>query len=340
MSTTTNDNTISQEITVGGKKFKVEGTVNLKFTEIVGPIDPNPDPDPKPTPDPTKPTEGTVKKGGWGANMDPKVWVRTVMKDFPDQFKVTDGTKNVATNFKTAEAADNFIKYFQRHPDQVSTFFDVDTDDNDNGETHNEDFKGVDNPTETIVGPYPMKAGSKQLGSTVRGPTQRNYASGKPSDWTIERNTKGIQYKKHQAIAKTTFPKVLEHTDNWTIKIGGDHNTNGWFDNGIEMTTGQSCLGTEKEHPSTDSCVIEGDKVGDLRGKTVYQCNVWDQATNKVELWFKDGDAGQWKKLVEGTDVNNFKSKATGNFEVQQRIDGFEKDQPPTIHYMVVQEIA
>jgi len=119
---TTNDNTISQEITVGGKKFKVEGTVNLKFTEIVGPIDPNPDPDPKPTPDPTKPTEGTVKKGGWGANMDPKVWVRTVMKDFPDQFKVTDGTKNVATNFKTAEAADNFIKYFQTKYPPSSTW--------------------------------------------------------------------------------------------------------------------------------------------------------------------------------------------------------------------------
>jgi len=336
--TTADDNKISATFTVGGRTFKVDGDVNLKFTEIVGPI--VPDPEPPTTTDPTKPpTEGTVKKGGWGANMDPKVWVRTVMKDFPDQFKVTDGAKNVATNFKTTEAADNFIKYFQRHPELVSTFFDTDTDDNDDGENHNENFKGVDNPTETIVGPYPMKAGSKQLGSTVRGPTTRNYASGKPSDETIERNTKGIPYKKHQAIAKTTFPAKLEHSDNWTIKIGGDHNTNGWFDNGIEMTSGQSCLGTEKKHPSTDSCVIEGEKVGSLLGKTCYQCNVWDQATNKVELWFKEGDAGQWKKLVEGTDVNNFKSKATGNFEVQQRIDGFEKSSPPTIHWMVVQEL-
>lgn len=115
----TDDNKISQTITVGGKTFKVEGDVNLKFTEVPGPVVPDPEP-PVPPTDPTKPTDFTVKQGGWGANMDPKVWVRTVMKDFPDQFKVTDGTKNVATNFKTAEAADNFIKFFQRHPDQIA----------------------------------------------------------------------------------------------------------------------------------------------------------------------------------------------------------------------------
>ena len=336
-----NDDQIFQTITVGGRTFEVKGKVNLEFVEVVKPIDPEPDKPPVDPKEPEKPTEGKLKKGGWGANMDPKSWVRTVMKDFADQFKITDGNKkNVATNFKTAEAADDFIKYFQRHPDQVSAFFDVDTDDNtDQGETHNEDFKGVDNPTETIVGPYPMKAGSKQLGSTVRGITKRNYASGGPSDWTIERNTKGIPYKKHQAILKVTVPQKMEHDDNISTKIGGDHNTNGWFDNGVSIFEGQTCLGTEVEHPKTKKCIIKGPKMGDLRGKTVYTANVWDAATNKVEFWGKLEGEAEWTKKVEGADIGGFKSKAKGNYEIQERIDGFEEKNPPVIHYMVVQEI-
>ena len=111
------DSKISKTITIGGKTFKVEGDVNLTFTEVPGPVVPDPEP-PEPG-EPTKPTEGTVLHGGWGANMDPKTWVRTVMKNPATEFKVTDGSKNVATNFKTAEAADNFIKYFQRFPDKV-----------------------------------------------------------------------------------------------------------------------------------------------------------------------------------------------------------------------------
>ena len=341
------DNQIVQTITVGGRTIEVRGTVNLQFTEIVKPPVPEPDKppvepqQPPTTTEPTKPTQGTVKKGGWGANMDPKTWMRTAMKDDPKLFKVTDeNKKNVATHFTTAENADNFIKFFQRHPDQVSTFFDVDTDDNDQGEQHSDAFKGEDNPSQIMIGPYPMVQGGKQLGSTVRGPTTRNYASGKPSDETIERNTKGINYPNHQAILKTTFPKTMEHNDNWSIKFGGDHMKNGWYDFGIDIYKGDSCGGNEPDHPNTNLCEVKGKSVGDLRGRTCFMAVAWWKDTNKGELWFKADEAAQWEKLVEGVDVGGFRSKAKDNFEVQQRIDGFEKNNPPHIHYMVVQPIA
>ena len=45
-------------------------------------------------------------------------------------------------------------------------------------------------PAEGADGPYKMKAGSKEMQSTQRGPTTRHYASGKPDDHTIEKNLK------------------------------------------------------------------------------------------------------------------------------------------------------
>lgn len=326
----TDDNKISTTFTVGGRTFKVDGDVNLKFTEIVGPIIP----DPEPT-DPTKPTEGIVKSGGWGANMDPKVWVRTVMKDFPDQFKVTDGTKNVATNFKTTETADNFIKYFQRHPEEVSKFFDVTTPPTTGGEGGTGTV-----PPAPAGAEFPYAITGRYTDSTQRGPTKRNYASGKPSDWTIEKNTKNLAYDNLMSVVDVTIGPAAEweHDDNINIKIGGTHMGSGWFSNTISIYKGESGLGKEEEHPHTDSNVVKGKVYGDLRGKRVKVAATYFKSNNRTEYWiFKDG---KWEMMCGANDVGGFKPKNSGETESQLRIDGFkDENKPPTIHSMKTYEI-
>lgn len=335
MSTTnpTDDNKISTTFTVGGRTFKVDGDVNLKFTEIVGPIVPDPEP-PKPT-DPTKPSEGTVKKGGWGANMDPVKWVRTVMKDFPDQFKVTDGSKNVATNFKTAESADNFIKFFQRHPEEVSKFFDVDGGGDNGGGSGG----GGQQPLTDGVG-LPYAITGNKMDSTFRGPTKRNYASGAPSDWTIEKNTKNIPYDNIMAVADITShpPEGWEHDDDFCLKIGGTHMGSGWFCNGMGIYKGDTGLGKEEEHPKTDKKVVKGKVYGDQRGKRIQIASTYFKSTNRTEYWVFVN--GKWEMACGAENVGGFKPKNDGNTEVQLRIDGFAgEDNPPTIHSMTVYEI-
>ena len=327
------DNKIKITATVGGRTFEIDGDVNLKLTEIVGPVVPDPEPPTNPT-EPTKPQEGTVKQGGWGANMDPKVWVRTVMKDFPDQFKVTDGSKNVATNFKTAEAADNFIKYFQRHPEEVSKFFDIEDGGGDSGSGG-----GGQQPLPDGVG-LPYQVTGRKMDSTFRGPTKRNYASGKPSDWTIEKNVKQIQYENILAVADIDVhpPSGWEHDDDLCIKIGGTHMGSGWFCNGLGIYEGESGLGKEEKHPSTQKGVVKGKTYGDQRGKRVQVAATYFKGTNRTEYWvFKDG---KWEMACGAENVGGFKPKNSGETESQLRIDGFAgENQPPKIHSFTVYEI-
>lgn len=331
------DNQIVQRITVGGRTIEVRGTVNLEFTEVVQPQVPNPEPEPPGQTEPTKPTEGTVKKGGWGANMDPKSWIRTSMRDHPDQFKITDGTKNVATNFTTAETADNFIKYFQRHPDQVAVFFDV--DDPNPPDTQGPPGQGGQQPLPDVVGTLPYQTTGVVLNSTFRGPTKRNYASGKPSDWTIEKNTKNIPFDNVLAVVDVTLGPASEweHDDNINIKIGGQHMGSGWFSNGLSIYEGKTFLGTEKEHPSSKEH-ISGKTYGDQRGKRVQVASTYFKEQNRTEYWiFKDG---KWEMCCGATDVGGFNPNTNDPTEVQCRIDGFAgKDKPPTIHSMTVHEI-
>lgn len=326
------DNKISKTVTIGGRNFLVEGDVNLKFTEIVGPV--VPDPEPNPT-DPTKPAPGTgtVKQGGWGANMDPKTWVRTVMKDDPKLFKITDGSKNVATHFATAEVADNFIKYFQRHPDEVSKFFDVDTTDPDTG------TGGGQQPLPDGVG-LPYAVTGRKMDSTFRGPTKRNYASGKPSDWTIEKNVKQIQYDNIMAVADIDVHPASgwEHDDDLCIKIGGTHMGSGWFCNGLGIYEGDTGLGKEEKHPSTQKGIVKGKNYGDQRGKRVQIASTYFKSTNRTEYWVFVN--GKWEMACGAENVGGFKPKNSGETESQLRIDGFAgENQPPKIHSFTVYEI-
>jgi hypothetical protein len=82
--------------------------------------------------EPPKPTEGTVKEGGWGGNQDPDTWQVTKMKDDPNKFKVIDNNgKNIATEFTTEANATGYIKYYEwvkvnQPPGHVGSESDVD----------------------------------------------------------------------------------------------------------------------------------------------------------------------------------------------------------------------
>ena len=108
----------NQVVTIDGKKYDFKGNVDFSNLSIKKIEDNVPDPEPEPNPDPTKPDQGVIKPGGWGADLVNKsAWKVVNMKNPPNEFKVVDAAgKNVATNFKTKEVAENFIAYFQNHP--------------------------------------------------------------------------------------------------------------------------------------------------------------------------------------------------------------------------------
>lgn len=184
--------------------------------------------------------------------------------------------------------------------------------------------------------PYPVIG--TPMSSTTRGPTTRHYASGKPDDYTIEKNTKSIKYKNYQCVVDITNDCDWAHDDTFSIKLGGTHMGTGWFDNSLSVYEGKTGLGTEPEHPSTNLYIIKGPNVGDTRGKRFkYACTYFTDL-NKVELWTDFGTG--WKKQVEGIDVGGFNPESSED-EFQLRIDGFKTlNDPPTIHSAIVTEIA
>lgn len=330
-----NDPTVRKEITLGGMVYILEGTVDFKITPKGPTTPPGPDVPPIPPSPTTKPDSfGTIKEGAkWSKNPGPSTgWKLVEMNDnkAKKKFVAPDGL-NVIADLESDAQAKAIQDYFAVNvfPPKI-----------DGGTTD----PGPDippsptDPVPTGEGPYPLKG--KVYSSTQRGPTTRHYASGAPDDQTIEKNVTKIQSGNHQMIVDITVPTTMEHDDNLSIKIGGNHMDNGWFDNGISIYEGQSCLGTEIKHPKTKKCIVKGKKYGDLRGKRVQVASTYFLAENKTEYWIKM-PGGVWDKAAEGKDIGGFNSKTKeGEFAVQLRIDGFEsKDKPPEIHSAIVQEI-
>ena len=280
---------------------------------------------PEPQPPIVKPVEGTVKEGGWGAVENPNTWKITKMRDFPDLFKVVDLVdKNVATNFSTEAIAQQYIDYFKSTWEQ---------EDDPQGNEPGAEEKPPEptKPAEGADGPYKMIG--KEMGSSTRGPTVRHYASGKDDDKTIEKNVKDIKAKNYQFLVDVKLT-TIEHNDTVSLKYGGTHMKSGWFDNTVDMESGQVGLGVEKKHPSADLEIIKGTKIGSILNKKIRLAGVYFKDQNKCEMWTNLGDG--WKKGAEGTDVGKFNPKSAVN-EAQLRIDGFEA--VPEISRAVVQEI-
>lgn len=178
-------------------------------------------------------------------------------------------------------------------------------------------------------GPY--KGIGKTVSTSTRGPTTRHYASGKADTTTIEKNAKGISFKNYQFVSYITLNKVGSD-DNVSVKIGGRHMNGGWYDHGVSFKGGQTCLGTEKKHPSTQSCIVKGKKIGSIVGKKIGVAGV--MLNGKTEIWTDSG--GGWQLGASGMNPGGFK-QLSGDNECQLRID----DAPGVqIHCSVVQEIG
>ena len=191
-------------------------------------------------------------------------------------------------------------------------------------------------PAPGQVGPYPGTG--KQLGSTTRRAT-RHYASGKPDDETIEKNTDNISYQNYQCIYFVTMHKI-EHDDTVSSKLGGTHMGTGWHDHGVSFNAGKTCLGTEPSHPDTNSCIKTGASIGSLIEKRIGICTVWRRSGPHTELWTKV-PGGNWIKQLENTGaLGGFTPNQSGDQEAQLRIDGFQDGSDPTIDTAIVQEIA
>ena len=186
------------------------------------------------------------------------------------------------------------------------------------------------------LGPYASTG--RQLGATTRRAT-RHYASGKPDDETVEKNTDNIPYDHYQCIYYVTMHGI-EHDDTVSVKYGGTHMGTGWFDHSISFEDGETCLGYEPDHPNTHSCVITGPSYGSILEQRIGICGVYRKQANLCELWVRKPATGTWVKALSSDDIDGFDPGNNGDDEAQLRIDGFEDGDDPTIDTAVVQEIA
>ena len=318
----------------------LEAILGLHGTTI-----PPPPPECPPLPDDGRPQPSK------GANNDPNTWKVVPMKDDPSLFKVVDNAGiNVADQFDSQTTAQQYINHFkcdtpkpcpdgQKWDPVQKKCVPIPPPPPPCPPGQHRDASGncVPDTPGGETGPY--KGTGKELGHTIRGPTTRHYASGKPDDETIETNTKSIPYTNYQFVVYTTIHDV-EHDDTLSLKFGGTHMGSGWFDCGVGFEDGECCLGVEKKHPSTDLCVVKGPKIGNILEKKIGVAGVYFNRgdTAHIELWTDFPAGSGWKKQVEGDNVANFNPKSDED-EAQQRIDGFVKGSVPTLHSAVVQEI-
>lgn len=310
---------IDEEVLIDGKKYRFQGTVdfsNLTIKRIDGDQPPVPDPEPGPT-DPTKPTEGTIKPGGWGADLVNKsAWKVVNMRDFPEQFKVVDAAgKNVATNFTTQQVAENFVAYFQTH-----------------------EFPPKDeDPTPEPPGPGPTptpgvgtdKYGTKLLvadGSTIEYKYNENFRpDGKRFDFRIDGATKGTEAQGYFRF--TSNPVDDEVSIKWSEKSHSGSNEVQCYDSGVGIKDGKTRMRFENPHPNYSGNLGGGQGVP-LNDKFIGYKGIWTPNADgsvTVKLYQDAGNnegatpANEWKEVYNYTDT---KYKRNGPHpEVTMRID-------------------
>jgi hypothetical protein len=146
---------------------------------------------------------------------------------------------------------------------------------------------------------------------------ERNYASGKPSDITHEWS--GETSAQNYAIIIDITLTEIDHDDTISFKFGGTHMGSGWYDNTYSFESGQSCIGKEEDHPSTDLCVVTGKSIGNLVNTPVKLAAVNIGKGEKLEMYSNLGSG--WTKDVESSNgVDGFRPQVEED-EVVIRID-------------------
>jgi hypothetical protein len=311
------DNKISNQIVVNGKKFQVDGTVDLKFT----PIDENnpiPVPDPDPDPNQEKPTEGTIKDGGWGGNTDPKTWTVTNMRNPSDQYKVVDDKGvNIATNFTTMQLAQNFINYFLIHP------FPPEEEEETGGETGGEGG-------EQGQGGETGSGGTEGKGKDKNG-VQLLQSDGKDISYSVVKDTRsgkndGIRWNfvvkdwlKTEATGYFRFSKDPvddEVSIKWSEMSHSDGNDVQCYDSGVSIKDGKSRIRFENPHPKYSGDLANG-KGEPLNTKWIGYKGIFDpqeDGTVLVKVYQDAGDneskpSNNWKEVLNYKDTKYKRNK-------------------------------
>ena len=307
------------------------------------------DGNPIPDTEPPKPTEGTVKDGGWGANDDPDQWMVTRMKDPPTQWKVVDAAGvNVATNFTTEENAHEYIDYHVWHEHNDNP---VPPSDGGGSTTGNKDQFGI-----AMI--LPSKSGGQIQTAFKLEEKKRNYASGKPSEWSCEyTNVSGDVI---QNVEVTIYEKIngfKKEADTISLKLGGPAHKDGaccWIIPDF-ATDGspKRTLEYESPHPKNHgvnpkpASEIGGSLVGKWIGYKGISYLAKDGNSRHVESWIhypvsnidKIGDEqDKWRKYITW-DTNDKKLvKFTGKLTTS-RLDGIKEGDAPDFKYASVREI-
>ncbi len=304
------------EVLIDGKKYRFQGTVdfsNLTINKvdgdtpvpdpdpIPGPIDPTPEPQPQPPTDPTKPNEGVIKPGGWGADLLNKdAWKVVNMRKPANEFKVVDGKgKNVATNFKTKEVADNFVAYFKTH------------------DFPPKDENPIPNPPEPGPGPNPQpgvgtdKYGTKLLlsnGQEIVYEVKNNFRDdGKRFDMKVG---EWSQSEAQGYFRFTKDPVDDEVSIKWSVVPHSGSNHVRCYDSGVSIKDGKARLRWEDPHPNYSNALGSGKGEPLPAGKWIGYKGTKTVSGDSVtiKLYQDTGDnetapSNQWKEIFSHTDT-------------------------------------
>ncbi len=296
------------------------------------------------TTEPPKPTEGTKKEGG---NQDPDTWKVVHMKNPPEKFKVVDGTgKNIATDFTTEANAQGYIDYYVWHKH------------NDNPQPPG----GGGQPTgdKDQFGILCIKKSSianKVFTDFKLEEKMRNYASGKPSEWSTEYtcDTKEIL----QNVEATIYEQIngfKKEADTVSLKLNGPPHKDGarfWVIPDF-ATDGNPKRSLEIEDPHPNNHSINPKPLSEIGGSIVGKwigykgISVVVNGKRHVESWIHfpvtdinnvAAEQDKWRQYVN-YDISEAKYlKATGSL-ITSRLDGVKKGDPPNYKYASVREVV
>lgn len=315
--------------------------------DLSGKLMPSDKPVPPTTTEPPKPTEGTVKEpDGWGGNDDPDTWKVVHMKSPADKFKVVDGRGiNIATDFTTEQTAQGYIDYAVWHKH------------NDNPQPPG--GGGTASGDKDQFGILCIKkstAANKVFTNFKLEEKMRNYASGKPSEWSTEYtcDTKEVL----QSVEATIYEKIngfKNESDTISLKLNGPPHKDGarfWMIPDFS-TSGDQKRTFEIEDPHPSNKGINPKPLSEIGGSIVGKwigykgISVVVNGKRHVESWIHfpvsniddiANEQDKWRQYITYDTSESKYQKATGSL-ITSRLDGVKKGDPPTYKYASVREV-
>ncbi len=322
--------------------------------DLSGKLEPGPDQEPVP---PTKPTEGTIKAGGWGGNQDPNTWKAVPMVKAKGRFKIVDDVgKNIATDFTTILTAKEYIAYYLANPSGPVVTPPPQPPGPDGeppgpGTTDKDQFG--------IIKIKPDQPGGRLETNFELEGKMRNYKSGKPSEWSSEYTNDSKTPIENVEV--TIYEKIngfkTHETDTISDKVGGPPHHDGaccWLIPDF-MTDGSAkkTMETEFPHPYNHPVnpaplsKIGGSLVGQWFGHKVISQQT-KTGTRHVESWIhfpvtnietvKD-EQDKWRPYISVDIPDKRFFKASGSLTTS-RLDGVKKESLPDFRYASVREIV